>query len=115
MPVTACKRKLLHYLLILSLGLMPATVLAMDEMQHMDTMSTGSTNCEQMTKLANFSCGHESCMSMAHVCGANFSSGFIPASFLGDSNRLRHPVNYLPDEIRYRSRLDDSIYRPPIA
>ena len=112
---TACKKKLLHSLLILAIGLMPVAVLSMDDMHHMNPLSAGSTDCEQMAMATDPSCDHESCVSMGHVCGANSATGFITESLLGDINPLPETVKHSQGDIRYRLRLKDSIYRPPIA
>jgi hypothetical protein len=110
-----CKRKLIHYLLILSIGLMPAFVLASNEMHHMDSMSTSPFDCDSMIKAFDLSCENQSCSSMTNACGANSGTGFIPINISGEYNQLPRPINQPPDKIGYRSRLAHSIYRPPIA
>jgi hypothetical protein len=109
------KRKLIHYLLILSIGLMPAFVLASNEMHHMDSMSTSPFDCDSMIKALDLSCENQSCSSIANACGANLGIGFIPVNISGEFNQLPRLINYPPDTISYRSRLAHSIYRPPIA
>jgi len=112
--IMVCKRKLIHYLLILSIGLMPAFVLASNEMHHMDSMST-TFDCDSKIKAADLSCENQSCLSTTHACGANSGIGFIPINISGEFNQLPRRINHPPDKINYRSRLAHSIYRPPIA
>jgi hypothetical protein len=110
-----CKRKLIHYLLILSIGLMPAFVLASNEMHHMDSMSTSPFDCDSMIKAPDLSCENQSCLSTTHACGANSGIGFIPINISGEFNLLPRSIKNPPDKVSYRSRLAHSIYRPPIA
>lgn len=108
-------RKLIHCLLILSIGLLPASIIAADEVQHTDDMSTGSFDCDTAKKAVDPSCDNESCLLVAHCCGANSGAVFIALNLSGELNQFSRFIKHPLDKVGFRSRRAESIYRPPIA
>ena len=108
-------RKLIPYLLILSIGLLPAAIIAADEVQHTDAMSTSLFDCDPAKKALDLSCDNEGCLLVAHCCGANPGAVFIALNLFGELNQfsrfMKHPLH----KVGFRSRRAESIYRPPIA
>ena len=111
----ARNRKLIHCLLILSIGFMPVFGLGAADMQHLDHASTGCFDCDPTEMAVDLSCDSEGCLTAAHTCGANFSTGFIPENTGSINNQLSRLVNKLSVESIFRSHLAESIYRPPIS
>ena len=109
------RRKLIHYLLILSIGLLPAAIIAADEVQHTDAMSTGSVDCDPAKKAVDPSCDNESCLFVAHGCGANSGAVFIASNLFGEVNHFSRFIKHPLDKVGFWSRRAESIYRPPIA
>lgn len=109
------RRKLIHYLLILSIGLLPAAVIAADEVQHTDAMSTSSVGCDPAKKAVDLSCDNESCLLVAHCCGANSGAVFVASNLFGELNQFSRFTKHPLHKVGFRSRRAESIYRPPIA
>jgi hypothetical protein len=109
----AHNRKLIHCLLILSVGLMPN--LSSADFQHPDHASSGCFDCNPIEMTIEISCESDSCLPAAHTCGANFCPGFIPENAASIGKQLSRLVKNLPGKIIFRSHLAESIYRPPIS
>ena len=109
------RRKLIHCLLILSIGLLPASIMAADEVQHTVDMSTGSFDCDSAKKAVDPSCDNESCLLVAHGCAANSGAVFIALNLFGELDQFSRFIKHPLEKVGFRSRRAESIYRPPIA
>ena len=108
-------RKLIHCLLVLCIGLMPAYGLGASESQHVDHAPSDCLDCNPAETASGHICEDESCVQAAHTCGSIFYAGFVPENLANTNSQSVRLVNSLTGETRFRSRLAESIYRPPIS
>jgi hypothetical protein len=109
------KKPLFLFLLMLCIGLVPLQNLIAGDMDHMESMLVDCAECDMDKGVTQGACDDAQCMMSASYCGTQnitsiFSRSFW-SSFQGHSLvGFRHSATS-----RYRSHLDFSIYRPPIA
>ncbi len=109
------KRNLIHYLLILCIGLVPAIGLGAGGMQHMDHGSAGCPGCEHMEMTPDSTCDSGACLAATHTCGANLAAGLIPQPASSLDGYLLQTVVRTAGDSGPGSHWPESIYRPPIS
>jgi hypothetical protein len=105
----------IHYLLILSIGFMPALALASNGLPQMDTMASGPVDCVSMGHAIDYSCDDDGCASRIHTCGGKTGGGYLPVNLAHEFDPPPRFAHAPAGASRYESRLADSIFRPPIA
>ena len=107
--------RVIHYLLIICVGLLPLASSYAAYVDHSDFMSENCDNCDMSHTTGQGSCDGVICMSVAGLCGFGFGAMLNSAPVV-----KRNPeVAYMPGRdmsaARYHSHLAFSIYRPPIV
>jgi len=109
------KKTLFLFLLMLSIGSVPLQNLNAGNLDHMESMLVDCVECDMDKGVTQGTCDDAWCMMSAGYCGTQNITNIFSRSFWSpfQSHTLvgfRHSVTS-----RYRSHLDFSIYRPPIA
>jgi len=109
------KKKMLMFLLTVCIGFAPLQSINAGNPGHMETMSTHCINGDVEGDLDPDICDTTQCMMSVGSCGANHNPG-ISAGMPFSSQMLITVGGYLSKQVSpYRSHLNFSIYRPPIA
>ncbi len=108
-------RILIHYLLVICIGLMPLVGSGAEAGGHADHVTTGLVDCHSAERLHDPVCDSENCQPAAHACAAYFCAGFIPENTLHAGGRKPGTSGFIPAAVAFNSYPAGSIYRPPIS
>ena len=109
------KKPLLLLLLMLCIALVPLQNLNAGNMDHMESMLVDCAECDMDKGVTQGACDEARCMVSAGYCGAQNITSILSRSFWS-SLQSHSLVDFQHSATsRYRSHLDFSIYRPPIA
>ena len=114
-PHVALKNPVIHYLLIICLGVLPLGSGYAAAVDHGDTMSDSCGGCDIEQSSGHDSCDGEICLSVAGHC--SFGCG-MPALATQAVEHIPVGVGLSARplfELRFNSRFIFSIYRPPIS
>jgi hypothetical protein len=109
------KKSSFLFLLMLCIGLVSLQNLNAGNMDHMESMSVNCAECDMDKSVAQGACDDAQCMMSSGHCGTQNITSIFSRSF-GASRQSHSHVGFRHSfTSRYRSHLDFSIYRPPIA
>jgi hypothetical protein len=109
------KKAALLFLLMLCIGMLPLQNLTAGNVDHMESMALDCANCDKDDGGAHGPCDDAQCLLSTGFCGTqNITS--VLSRLLWMPMLKQSPVGY-PQSFKsqYRSHLDFSIYRPPLA
>jgi hypothetical protein len=114
-PGIELKIRVIHYLLILCLALLPFGGTYAANADHDDLMSESCGGCDKHKSAGHDSCEGEICMPVAGHCGSGCSLSALTAFGVEHYPLTAGVTGLAAFESRYCSCLVFSIYRPPIA
>jgi hypothetical protein len=109
------KKNALLFLLMFCIGMLPLQSLNAGNVDHMESMLLDCSNCDKDDGVAHGSCDNAQCILSTGFCGAQNITSFLSKSLRTPMPRQSLASSWLPVKSQYRSHLDFSIYRPPIA
>ena len=107
--------RIIHYLLIICIGLLPCASSYAAYVDHGDLMSENCGNCDMSHTTGQGSCDGEICMFVAGLCGFGFGAMMNSATVVNRNPEAARLSGRDMSEARYHSHLAFSIYRPPIV
>ncbi len=108
------RKTTLPFLLMLCIGMLPLQNLNAGNADHMQAMLNDCANCDSGDGVAHGSCDDARCLLSAGFCGTQGVTSIFSRS-LWTTMPQQFLAGWQSYKSRYRSRLDFSIYRPPIA
>ena len=109
------KKPVLLFLLMLCIGLGPLQALGAANLDRMESMSSNCAHCDMDGDFAHRSCADAQCPMPAGFCWVQSITSVPSGAFWTPTWRQAFMDCPHSFESRYRSHLDFSIYRPPIA
>lgn len=106
---------LLIFLLTLCIGLAPLQALNAGNPDHMQAMSAGCVDCDMDGTTDMDLCDGAQCTMSTENCATNNVTSISQRVSLSSKVPLYLNVCFFSVTSQYRSRLDFSIYRPPIS
>lgn len=109
------KRSAILYLLIVCLGVAPLLSASANGIGHTETMPANCTVCDVNDSGAHEFCDNTHCILSTGVCGTHASAGYITRLLWAPVSQLSFVARRQPSITRFLSRLEFSIFRPPIS
>jgi hypothetical protein len=109
------KKTALLFLLMFCISMLPLQNLNAGTVDHMESMLLDCSNCDKGDGVAQGSCDDTQCILSTGFCGAQNIISFLSKSLRTSMPRQSLVSSWRPIKSQYRSHLDFSIYRPPIA
>jgi len=109
------KKTALLFLLMLCIGMLPLQSLDAGNVDHMEEMLLDCVMCDKDDGVAHESCDGAQCILSTGFCGTQNITSFLSKLLLTPMPRHSLASSWQSFKPQYRSHLDFSIYRPPIA
>jgi len=109
------KKTALLFLLMLCIGVLPLQNLNAGNVDHKQEMLFDCVMCDTDVGVDHGSCDEAQCLLSTGYCGAQGITSFLSKSLSTTMPRQSLAASWKSSKSHYRSHLDFSIYRPPIA
>jgi len=114
-PKVRMKKNIIHYLLIVCIGLGPAVAVNAADTGDNGLMSEHCISNMTMQTANHDSCHGDACFSAVGHCGSGFSVTILSAALINQGPSIARLIGHYSLDSRFRSHLVFSIFRPPIA
>ena len=111
----AIKRKAIHWLLVLCIGLLPALNAGAMSHEHAPAAPLDCVDCDPAGSHHDKSCQERSCASITQHCQANSGLGCLPVVTAFPDASPRQTGNPGRTDALEPQDITESIYRPPIT
>jgi len=103
------------FLLMLCIGMLPLQNLDAGNVDHMEEMLVDCANCDKDGGVTHGSCDEAQCLLSTGYCGTQNITSILSRLLWTPVSGKSLSSSWQSFKSRYRSQLDFSIYRPPIA
>lgn len=111
----ANKRYLIHWLLALCIGLLPALNVGAMSVDNPAPMPPDCLDCGPVGMHHDNACKDQGCASISQSCQSHSGANYLPVAAVFESASTRHMENPDRSDAAILQDMTDPIYRPPIA
>jgi hypothetical protein len=105
----------LLFLLMFCIGMLPLQNLNAGTVDHMESILLDCSNCDKDDGVAHGACDNAQCILSTGFCGAQNITSVLSKPLRVPMPRQSSASSWRSVKSQYRSHLDFTIYRPPIA